>query len=132
MNKFKYELEMARLPSGILEPVRKFGRGTIGTSWTTISSGGVEYQTPTSAAALEILSSSAADDSDFQVTVFGLDGNWDRQSEVVTLNGTTAVDLANTYTRIYRMYVSRSGDYASGSTASHTSPRWATTCLTSP
>ncbi|MEE8423848.1 MAG: hypothetical protein V3S49_04850, partial [Thermodesulfobacteriota bacterium] len=37
------------------------------------------------------------------VQVFGLDTNFDLQNETVTLNGTTPVNLVNTYIRIYRM-----------------------------
>jgi len=43
------------------------------------------------------------------VVVSGLDSNWEFQNEVVVLNGTTAVDLANTYIRMNRMSVITAG-----------------------
>lgn len=106
--------------------VRKFGAALdIGTSIVPVTTSKT-YQTPTTAQALEIVSDDNTNDvSDGDgartVTVIGLDENWLEQTETVTLNGTTAVDLANTYTRIYRMFVSTSGTYGTASGSSHDS-----------
>ena len=103
--------------------VRKFGAiDNVGTTATVVATAGT-YQTPTTAQALEILSSDANDTSAGTgartVTIEGLDANWEEQTETVTLNGTTAVDLANTYTRVFRMYVATSGTYATSTASSH-------------
>lgn len=44
----------------------------------------------------------------WQVTIYGLDANYDLQSETVNLNGTSNVSTANTYTNIHRMVVTAS------------------------
>lgn len=104
--------------------VHKFGAADdVGTTLTPIATAGV-YPTPTSATSLEILSSSADDTSSSgsgarSVTIIGLDENWLEQSETVNLNGQTAVPLANTYLRVYRMFVASSGTYASSTGGSH-------------
>lgn len=102
--------------------VRKFGRiVNCTTTLTPISSSGT-YQTPTSAQSLEIISSNANDTSGgtgaTKVTVIGLDSSWHEISEIVTMNGTTEVPLANQYIRVYRMYVSESGSYGNATTPS--------------
>lgn len=66
-----------------------------------------------SAQALEIVSASANDDSAGTgartVEVQGLDANYDLQTETVTLDGTTEVDLTNTFLRVFRMKVLTAG-----------------------
>ena len=103
--------------------VHKFGtNASVGTSFVPISRGGI-YQTPTAAAALELVSSDANDTSAGTgartVTVIGLDSNWAEVSQVVTMNGTTAVALSTNLIRAYRMYVTTSGTYGTATAASH-------------
>jgi hypothetical protein len=104
--------------------ISKFGRNNdVGTSLEPITGSGV-YQTPTSATSLEILSSSSSDTDTsgsgaHAVTIEGLDANFALQSETVNMNGTNAVSLSNTYTRVFRMYVAESGTYATASAGSH-------------
>lgn len=103
--------------------IHKMGHSdTIGTSVAPITSGNI-YQTPTVLTSLEVVSSDANDTtagSGGQTVIFeGLCAGWLECSEEVELNGTTAVDLVNTYYRIYRGYVSRSGTYAIGTVGSH-------------
>jgi hypothetical protein len=82
-------------------------------SYQDLWSAGGLYTYPTSGEACTINSSSAADvttDSGAAtVTVFGLNNDFEPIQEVVSLNGITNVDLANTYRRIYRMQVSSLG-----------------------
>ncbi len=72
------------------------------------------------ATALEIVSADAADAAAGTgartVKIWGMDGDWALQEETVTLNGTTAVDLANTYLRVFKMEVvtAGTGDVAAG------------------
>lgn len=56
---------------------------------------------------IEVLSSNAADAAAGTglrtVSIQGLDQNWDRVSETLTLNGTTPVQSVNTYRRVHTM-----------------------------
>lgn len=102
--------------------VHKYGKSSsIGTSWSFVSSSGT-YQTPTSDQSLEIVSTSAQDGVGGTgirtVYVEGIDGSGNVQSETVTMNGTTAVALVNTYLRVYRAYGTTSGTYATISSSS--------------
>jgi len=94
--------------------VNKFGHNPAATAGDDIWSAGGSYNFyPTNAAAMEIVSTDTNDVSGGagaqSVTVFGLDGNWDEISETVTMNGTTAVDLTNTYRRMSRAFVNTIG-----------------------
>ena len=78
------------------------------------------YSFPTSAIAMEAVSSSANDVNTtgtgaWTVYVEGLDSNWDYQSETVNLNGTSAVALANNYLRVFRAYITGMGTDSSES-----------------
>lgn len=102
--------------------VHKFGlNAAVSTSIVPVCSSGT-YQTPTSAQSLEILSSSASDDDGStgatKVTIQGLDASWNEQTEEVTMDGTNAVALSNTFIRVYRLWVSESGSYANATTPS--------------
>ena len=102
--------------------VHKFGANdNVGTTLTPISLSG-NYRTPTSAAALEILSSNANDNSAGTgartVRVFGLNSSGDEITEDISLSGTTPVALSNSYLRLYRAYVVESGSYATQTTPS--------------
>lgn len=102
--------------------IHKFGRNdAVGTSLIPICNGG-NYQTPTSAQALEILSSSANDAAAGtgarKVVIQGLNASCAEINEEVTLNGTTPVALSTQFFRIFRVFVSESGSYANQSTPS--------------
>lgn len=70
------------------------------------------------AESLEIISASASDDGDpvgtgaNTVVIYGLDSTYNLISETVTLNGTSAVALVNTYIRTYLVRVDISGSGA--------------------
>ena len=106
---FMFEVAAGKHPG--LSSVNKFGRnGDIDTGtipedvWTQ----GGTWVAPTQARTHDLVSTSANDAAAGTgmrtVEIQGLDANWDLQSETVTLNGTTNVATANTYTRIFRMY----------------------------
>lgn len=103
--------------------VNRFGFNDSVTSTLQPVADGAVYQTPTAAASLELVSSSADDAAAGTgartVEVQGLDGSFALQTETVTMNGTTAVALSNTYIRVFRMKVLTSGTYATQSTGSH-------------
>lgn len=106
--------------------VQKAGaRAAVGATITPITSAGV-YQTPSTLTSLEMVSTDNTNDigggtGALTVTVTGLGTGWTELSETVTLNGTTAVALANQYYRIYDMYVASSGTYGTASAPSHNS-----------
>lgn len=115
-----------RIPRGQITEYteqHKFGvYENVGTTFVPIARGGV-YQTPTSAAALEVVSSDANDTSAGTgartVKVTGLDANWTEISETVSMNGTTAVALTNNFIRAYTLEVVSSGTYGNATAASH-------------
>ena len=106
--------------------VNKFGAATVDSTLTPLcesgTTGGI-YRTPTTATALEFVSSSANDTAAGtgarEITVVGLDSNWNEVSQTVTTNGTTAVALGTNLIRLYRWFVSSSGSYASAAAGSH-------------
>jgi len=110
-----YELIIANQKHGA--SINKFGKNPdVDTeSPETIWEAGGDYpwSSLASAQALEIVSSDANDASDGTgartVEIQGLDSNYDLQTETISLNGATAVDLANTYLRIFRMKVLTAG-----------------------
>lgn len=79
----------------------KFGyNSTISTSMSTVWSGGGLYSYPTSASAMGV---SSEDDADVSVvTIDGLDENYNRVSETVTLNGQTPVFTTASFIRVFR------------------------------
>ena len=103
--------------------IHKFGTNeNVGTSFVPISRGGV-YQVPTTATALEVVSSDANDTAAGSgartVTIIGLDSNWVEVSQTVSMNGTTAVAIPTSLTRVYRATVATSGTYANAAAGSH-------------
>jgi hypothetical protein len=120
---FRSGLDVSRSAYPGITIVHKFGKNSaVGTSYTPLTISGF-YRTPTALTSLEIVSSSANDTSAGTgartVYIQGIGTGWAEVSETVTMNGTTAVDLANQYFRIYRAYVVTSGTYATSSAGSH-------------
>lgn len=114
------------LVTGITE-IKKFGRNdSVGTTFVPVAQGGV-YQTPQSgsATALRIAAGDAADDASGngarEITLEGLDENFNLVTEAVATAGTNASSATTTtFTRLFRAYVSASGTYATASAGSHT------------
>lgn len=105
---------------GLLTPevrrVTALGNNTDVDSGTTpedVWSGGGAYPWMTGATSLEVVSSDAADTAAGTgartMTISGLDTAWIEQSDVITLNGTTAVAVPKQYFRINSMVVSTAG-----------------------
>ena len=121
---FLVEVAKGKVPGHSL--VHKFGHaGAIGTSLVPIALGNI-YPTPSAAVSLEFISSAAADalasTGMHELTIVGLDANWEEQTVVVAAHATTgltAVAITGTWMRMYRAYVSSSGTYATASGASH-------------
>lgn len=106
--------------------IQKFGRNSaVSSTFVPICLSGF-YRTPTSNTALEVVSTSINDDiaGTGARTIYyeGLQnsgGNLVVVSDVVELDGTTAVALPDQLIRLYRWYVASSGTYASQSSGSH-------------
>ena len=100
------------------EHVHKFGFNTsVTTSATLIWNGGSDYTYPTSAAQLGIVGTSTTDNS--QITVQGLDADYNELTNIVTLNGTTTVTTSGSYLRAYRAFVSDDNEPAGDVTITH-------------
>ena len=69
--------------------------------------GGV-YTYQSSAIAMTVTSDAGATDNGVEVTVQGLDANYDEISETVTLAGSGTATTSETYLRVYRVFVSGS------------------------
>lgn len=82
----------------------------VGTSWEMLANHSSAFTELTSAEALKVVSGSANDDvggtGATQITIVGLDGDYAAQTEVVSMNGTTAVTTSNSFLRVNEAYVS--------------------------
>ena len=92
----------------------KFGANAdIGTASETVWDGGGLYPWPAAAVTTTIVSTDVKDTSDGvgarTVHVYGLDSDYKKIDEEVTLNGTSAVTLTNDYLRCFRMKVLTAG-----------------------
>lgn len=110
-------LEIARGTFPNMAALLKFGRNPdvdTGAAEDVWEGGGL-YTFDATAQSLEIVSSDAADDGSpagtgaQTVTVIGVDANYAYKSEVVTMNGTTAVALTGTWLRVHRCSVTTAG-----------------------
>jgi len=97
--------------------VNKFGHNpAVLVTGADIWSGGGYYDFfPTSAVACTAASTddedggAGGDTGALTMQVYGLDTNWEEQTETVILNGTTVVNLSNNYIRLYRAIVLTAG-----------------------
>lgn len=91
--------------------VHKFGfNPEINNAEETIWQQGGIYVYPTSPVAMTVTSAAGATDSGVQIRVEGLDENWDRAQENVTLNASGTATTTTTFIRINRTFTS--GDTA--------------------
>lgn len=117
-----------RIARGLLDNsivVHKFGRADVGTSYVPIAIGGI-YRTPqvSGATALRVkagnTNDTAAGSGAQEITLQGIDETGSKISVKVATNGTSAgTATTETFIRLYRAFVSRSGTYASQSAGSH-------------
>lgn len=123
---FYLEVRKGNVPKHSI--VQKFGAiQGVTTTLTPVTTSGT-YPTPTAPVALELVSDSVNDASGgsgaIEVTIEGIsntNGAWTEEVQTVTMNGTTAVAVPNSMLRVYRMYVSSSGTYATETSPSHNS-----------
>ena len=120
-------LDVSRgLVSG-MSVVKKFGRNpSIGTSFSPVCQGGI-YRTPQVSAATTLRIKAGGNTNDTaeglgarEITLEGLDENFDLVSESIATNGSSASTATTaTFTRLFRAYVSSVGTYASATAGSH-------------
>jgi len=109
-----FNLQVARSQIGYHESIYKFGNNPeVADSVETVWAQGGLYSYLSAATVLKVSSSSTDDTSAGTgartVQLFGLDGDYNEISEVVTLNGQTAVNTTQSYLRINRMIVRSAG-----------------------
>lgn len=114
-----FELQVSRGQISWHETLFQFGiNSAVGTSFETIWTASSVYSYLSAATVIK-LSSDSADDAAAgtgarTVRISGLDGSYNEISEVVTLNGQTAVNTVNSYLRVFEILVMTAG---SGGTA---------------
>jgi hypothetical protein len=109
-----FDLQVARQQITFHEAFCQFGINTaVGTSNETVWIGSNTYTFPTAAAVMKISSSSTDDDAAGTgartVLVDGLNANYERVTEIVSLDGQTQVDTTNSYIRVNKMIVLTAG-----------------------
>ena len=109
-----YMLEVAKGNVTGHSAINKFGHNPAATTGEDVWGAGGTYPFyPTAAVAVDIVSTSTADDDGstgaIQVTVQGLDTNWEEQTETITLNGTGVVEMSKTFVRLFRAFVLEAG-----------------------
>ena len=110
----EFYLEIAKGNVDGHSAVNKFGHNPSAVAGDDIWGGGGTYVFyPTAGVDVDIISTSVNDTNGGtganEVTVIGLDANWEQQEETVVMNGTTAVQLTNTYVRLFRAFVRIAG-----------------------
>jgi hypothetical protein len=119
-------LDVARGLVGGLTTIKKFGQNAaVGTSYSPVSLGGI-YRTPQASGATTLrvaagnTNDTAAGSGAREITVQGLDENFNYVSETIATAGTSASSPTTaTFTRLYRAFVSASGTYATSAAGSH-------------
>ena len=109
-----FELQVSRNQISFHKTIFKFGyNAAVGSSKETIWEQGGLYAYPASATVMTVSSSSANDTAAGTgartVEIYGLDADYNEISEIVTLNGQTAVNTTKSYLRINRGVVRSAG-----------------------
>ena len=104
------------------EPVHISGSGEVTTALTPITESGF-FRTPSATVTLEFVSDNADDNpagtGAHELTIEGLNANWDRITQSKATNGLTPVVFDTDMIRVTKAYVSLSGIYASQFAGSH-------------
>jgi len=91
--------------------IDKFGYNPdVGTTFETIWDLGGTYVHPSSAVAMTVTSAAGATDNGVEITVVGLDTNYDELSETVTLAGLGTATTTGEFLRVFRAYVSNGSE----------------------
>lgn len=104
-----FELQISRGQITAHYRVHKFGfNPLINDSEETIWDVGGIYAYPSSAVKMTATSTDGANDEDVQVTVQGLDADYNQLSETVTLDGSGTAETNGFFLRVYRAFVAGS------------------------
>jgi len=104
-----FELQVSRGQISYHTPLFKYGYNPLIINVNeTIWDGGGIYNYPSSAAALDVLSSVAGTDSGITGTVFGLDTNYQEIQEDFTLDASGEYTTTAEFLRVYRAYITGS------------------------
>jgi hypothetical protein len=104
-----FDLQVARGQVVGHEHLDLFGYSTVvgstamGPLWEGLTGSGGNYPFPASAGTIVVVSDSASDTA-VQMLINGLDANYNKQTEVVALNGTTNVTSTKSFLRINNVY----------------------------
>ena len=118
-----YCIDITREQIKGVKTIHKFGHNaSIGTNYVPITQNSI-WRTPIVLTSLELVSSDVNDTllgtGARSVYVEGIGEDWHEVTEIVDMDGTDPVALANTYFRIVRMYVVDTGTYATAAAGSH-------------
>ena len=108
---FELQISRGQIPGHYR--LHKFGfNPLINNSEETIWDVGGIYAYPSSAAKMTATSASGSDDEDVQVTIQGLDADYNELSETVTLDGTGVGETSGFFLRVFRAFVAGSQEPA--------------------
>lgn len=114
------EVQLGNVPGHSI--VSKFGAGTLNGTMRPVTQSQT-YQTPTAAVALEFVSDDANDTAlgtgATEITVTGLDSNWNVVTIIKATAGLTPVALGTDLLRLKTWKVTASGGYATDTAGSH-------------
>lgn len=106
--------------------IDKFGYlPTAGTAYKTIWDGDNIYTYPSSAVAMTATSDEAGTDENVEITIEGLDTNYDSLIETVTLNASGTATTNGEFLRVFRAYVSNGTDLTGDVTITNTGVTYA-------
>lgn len=104
-----YGIAVARGDVPKMSSIDKFGKLPSSTSaHQTVWDGGGVYAYPSSAVVMTATSASGSDDNGVEVTIIGLDTNYESLSETVTLAGAGTATTTGEFLRVFRAFVSGS------------------------
>ena len=104
-NATEWEIALGEIDNA--SSIDKFGLNpSVGTSFETVWDAGGIYAYPSSAVAMTVTSDAAGTDNGVEVTVVGLDTDYNEVSDTVTLAGVGTATTTQTFIRVYRAYVS--------------------------
>lgn len=117
---FYLDVANGNIPGTFL--VHKFGAGLLTTVPQVVTQTGA-YQTPLAAQALEFVSNNINDTvagtGAREVTVEGLDSDWNLLTQVIETDGITPVPIPTAFIRLFRWWASLTGTYATTGASSH-------------
>ena len=117
-----YPIQVARGNITGVEHISKFGKNLdvdTGTTPEDMWTGAANPYVPPVAARIHLITGDGNDTSAGTgartVKIYGLDSNWDKISETVTMNGATGVITTSSFLRIYRAHVVTAGSLETNS-----------------